>query len=165
MDLPKPTLYLESTIPSYYAARPSKDLVILTHQHLTREWWDTRLDRYEVFVSEIVHDEILRGDSGAARRRAQVIESFSTLDVSDEAERLAQAYLSELLLPQNALADALHLAVASINEVDYLLTWNCRHIARGSVKRKLPDINAARGLVSPTICTPEELMYDDQDMD
>lgn len=165
MDAPKPTLYLESTIPSYYVARPSKDLVILTHQHLTQEWWDTRIARYQVFVSEIVHDEILRGDSDAARRRAQAIEQFPTLEVSDEAEQLAQTYLRELLLPPNALADSLHLAVASVNEMDYLLTWNCRHIARGSVKRRLPDINQARGLVTPTICTPEELMYDDQDMD
>lgn len=165
MDAPKPTRYLESTIPSYYVARPSKDLVILTHQHLKQEWWDTRIAQYQVFVSEIVHDTILRGDSDAARRRSRAIEEFPTLEVSDEAEQLAHTYLRELLLPPNALANALHLAVASVNEMDYLLTWNCRHIARGSVKRRLPDINRARGLVSPTICTLEELMYDDQDMD
>ncbi len=162
---PKPTLYLETSVPSYYTARPSTDLVVLTHQHLTREWWENRLDSYEVYVSEVVYDEIQRGDAEAARRRVASIESFPMLDVTDETESLAMHYINELPLPESALADALHLAVTSINGLDYLVTWNCRHIARGSVKRKLPQLNTAQGLSSPTICTPEELLYDDQNLD
>lgn len=161
----RPSLYLETTVPSYYVARPSTDMVILTHQHMTQEWWNTQLGDYEAFVSEVVYDEIRRGDADASRRRLEVIKGFPTLDVTDEAADLAQIYLEELPLPRKALADALHLAVASMNGMDYLLTWNCRHIARGSVKRLLPSVNAARGLSSPTICTPEELMYEDQDLD
>ena len=161
----RPTLYLETTVPSYYVARPSTDMIILTHQHITQEWWDTQLQDYEAFVSEVVYDEIRRGDAGASRRRLEVISGFPMLIVSDEAGKLAQVYLDELPLPRKALADALHLAVASTNGMDYLLTWNCRHIARGSVKRLLPAVNAAHGFSSPTICTPEELMYEDQDLD
>ncbi len=140
-------------------------MVILTHQHITREWWAARIESYDAYVSEIVHDEIRRGDSDAARRRMDLVEGFPSLGVTSETEELARVYLRELLLPGKALADALHLAVASMNGMDYLATWNCRHIARGSVKKRLPDINAACGYASPTICTPEELMYDDQDMD
>ena len=161
----KPTLYLETSVPSYYTARRSTDMVVLTHQHLTREWWENRIDSYAVYVSEIVYDEIRRGDSEAARRRVESIESFPMLDVTGQAESLAMHYIRELPLPESALADALHLAVASINGLDYLVTWNCRHIARGSVKKKLPQLNDAQGLRSPTICTPEELLYDDQNLD
>lgn len=161
----KPTLYMETSVPSYFTARPSADLVVATHQHLTREWWEKRLSSFEVYVSELVYDEVQRGDAEAARRRLDVIDRFSMLIVAAEAETLARQYLRELPLPERALADALHLAVASLNGMDYLVTWNCRHIARGSVKRMLPQINAGQGLDTPTICTPEELLYDDQGMD
>ena len=137
----------------------------MAHQHITREWWDKRLQDYEPFVSEVVYDEIRRGDADASKRRLEVIRGFPVLNVTDEAAEIAEVYLTELPLPQKALADALHLAVASVNGMDYVLTWNCRHIARGSVKKLLPAVNAAHGLLAPTICTPEELMYEDQALD
>lgn len=87
------------------------------------------------------------------------------MTLTDEATELAEVYLSSMMLPERAAADALHFALATVNGMDYLVTWNCRHIARGSVKRALPRINAARGFVSPTICTPEELLYGDEDLD
>ena len=165
MNAKKPTLYLETTVPSYYVSRPSTDLLLLTHQRITREWWDNHIAAYEVFVSEVVYEEIARGDPAAAIRRGEVISQFQILEVTDEAAAFAQALLKELPLPQKALTDALHLAVASVHGVDYLATWNCRHIARGSVKKRMPTIAATWGLPSPTICTPEELLYEDPSMD
>ena len=165
MAIARPTLYIETTVPSYLTAKPSTDMVILTHQHITSEWWESQLSHYEVFVSELVYEEVGRGDPDAAQRRLAAIVPFPVLTVTDEATELAAAYLRELPFPESAGADALHLALATLNGMDYVLTWNCRHIARGSVKRALPIINAARGFASPTICTPEELLYEDEDMD
>ncbi|HIJ73185.1 MAG TPA: type II toxin-antitoxin system VapC family toxin [Candidatus Hydrogenedentes bacterium] len=165
MPVDRPTLYLETTVPSYLIAKPSTDVVILTHQHMTSEWWERERSRYEVFVSDLVHEEVSRGDAAAAQRRIAAIGEYPVLRITDEASELAAVYLRELPLPDSAGADALHLALATLNGMDYLLTWNCRHIARGSVKRALPVINAAREFASPTICTPEELLYEDENMD
>jgi len=159
----KPTLYLETMVPSYYVAKPSTDIVLQGHQHITHEWWHTRRDRYEIFVSELVVQEARRGDPDAAKRRCDAIAGFSMLRVTPEAVELAGVYLKTISLPSSAEADALHLALAVVNGMDYLVTWNCRHIARGSVMRALPIVNAERGLGTPTICTPEELLYEDTD--
>lgn len=165
MNPSRPALYLETTIPSYLVARPSNDIITLGHRQITREWWNSRIQDYEVFVSEVVFDEISRGDAEAAKRRLELIGRFSTLRVTDGAAQLAHKYLSQLPLPRSALADALHLALASIHGMEYLVTWNCRHIAKGSVIRLLPSINAEYGLSAPAICTPEELLYEDETVD
>jgi hypothetical protein len=162
----RPTLYLETTIPSYYAARPSADLVLAAHQHLTRVWWDDHKAAYDIFVSELVLQEASRGDPDAAEKRGAVVVGFPILRVTEDAIHLARIYLKRLPLPPSADADALHLALATINGMDYLLTWNCRHIARGSVIRALPAVNTEHGYETPTICTPEELRYENpRDMD
>jgi len=154
----KPTLYLESTIPSYLTARPSRDVVVLAHQEITREWWKRYIDRYEVYVSEVVFSEVARGDPGAARLRVETIQGFPVLQVTEDIRELARVYLREIPLPSQGLADAMHLALAAWNEMDYVLTWNCRHIAGGRVKRRLAEINPILELRTPTICTPEELL-------
>ena len=161
MSIGKPKLYLETTVPSYLVARASTDILIAGHQHVTRAWWEYHLHDYEIFISELVIEEAARGDPEAAKRRCVAVDGFHLLQVTDLAVNLAGVYLHELPLPAKAEADALHLALATIHEMDYLLTWNCRHIARGSVKRALPAVNAARGYGTPTICTPEELLYED----
>jgi predicted nucleic acid-binding protein len=127
---------------------------------LTIEWWNAHVPNYEVFVSELVLEEAGRGDSEAAEKRCAAIAQFDVLRVTAEALELARVYLERLPLPSTAAADAVHLALASINGMDYLLTWNCRHIARGSIIRSIPVVNSEFGYKSPTICTPEELLYE-----
>lgn len=154
----KPTLYLETTVPSYYTAYPSRDIIVLAHQEITREWWETSLDRYDIYVSALVVQEASQGDELAAKRRIEVISNFSVLKMTEESETLAALYLQEILILQGALRDSLHLAIATAHGMDYLLTWNCMHIARGEVKKALEKINARQGIATPTICTPEELL-------
>lgn len=161
MRKPKPTLYLETSVPSYYTARQSSDLVISGHQLITRDWWENHVDKYTVYVSELVQEEAERGDADAAQRRLDAISSFEMISVTQEALDLAAVYLEKLPIPASAEADAVHLALAAVNGIDYLLTWNCRQIARGSIIRSIPAVSAEHGYQSPTICTPEELVYED----
>lgn len=161
LTAPRPRFYLGMTVPSYFSARPSTDIVLAARQHLTKEWWERRISSYEVYVSELVLQEARRGDREAAEKRSSIISEFLVLRVTQAAIDLAGVYLRKLPLPVSAGADALHLALAAVNGMDYLLTWNCRHIARGSIIRALPAVNARAGYGTPTICTPEELLYED----
>lgn len=160
-----PRLYLETSVISYYSARPSRDVVTLAHQQLTRDWWQTQLPRYEVFVSDLVYLEAEQGDPDAIRRRKETLEDFGILMTNDSIRALAGIYSKRIPLPEKAGADALHLAIASWHSMDYLLTWNCRHIANGYVIRRIAEINMEMAKVSPTICTPEELLYGKQTLD
>ena len=161
----KPRVYVETSVVSYLTARPSRDIVVLGHQETTRAWWGSSLPFYEAYVSELVHLEAGRGDVVAASERLKAIAQFPVLAISERARELAEHYIREIPLPVKANADALHLAVATLNRMDYVVTWNCEHIARGRVKRCLEEINRTGGLAVPTICTPEELFCEDSDMD
>lgn len=154
----KKTIYLETTVISYYTSKPSRDIIVLAHQEITREWWDKALKRYDAFVSEIVIEEAMAGDPEAAKKRLGILKRFSHLDLNPTVEKMAQVYVEKLKIAPRALRDAVHLAVASVHSVDYLLTWNCSHIANGEVIRKLMQINMSHGIKTPVICTPEELM-------
>ena len=165
MNAIRPRVYLETSVVSYLVARPSRDIVVLGHQETTRAWWDCSVALHEVYVSELVHLEVGRGDPGAASQRLKAIAQFPVLAISEEARGLADLYVREIPLPVKASADALHLAIATLNRMDYVVTWNCEHIARGRVKRRLAEINRAKDLPIPTICTPEELFYEDSDLD
>ncbi len=154
----KESIYLETTIVSYYTSKPSRDIIVLAHQEITREWWDKALKRYEVFISAMVVEEARAGDPEAAKKRLGILKRFPYLDLNPSVEKMAQVYVEKLKIPPKALRDAVHLAVASVHRVDYLLTWNCSHIANGEVIRKLMQINMSYGIKTPIICTPEELM-------
>lgn len=154
----KPTLYLETTIPSYYTARPVRDVIVIAHQEITRTWWEHRLPLFEVYISSVVLEEARQGDPEPARRRLEVLAGFPVLDATPAIESLAAMYMTHLTLPGKALRDAAHLAFACGYEMDYLVTWNCTHIANAEIRRRLMAINAAMGRQTPIICTPEELM-------
>jgi predicted nucleic acid-binding protein len=152
----KATVYIETSIVSYLTARPSRDLVETAHQRITRRWWRRRGD-FALFVSELVFREAAAGDSKAARRRLKAIASLPLLDVSDEAAEIAEELVRLRALPQVALVDAFHIGVAAVHGIDYLLTWNCKHIANATMRGRIESICRSKGVDPPTICTPEEL--------
>ena len=154
----KPSVYLETTIPSYYTARASRDVVVAGHQATTRDWWDTRLARFRVFVSQIVIDEAAGGDARAAKDRLAALKTFPLLDVSDEASDLARHLIESGPLPPKAARDALHIAIAVVHGIDFLVTWNCTHIANAEMVAKIAEVCRDHGFDCPVICTPEELM-------
>ena len=154
----KPKLYLETTIPSFLTARPSRDVVIAGQQQATRDWWNDRRQRYELYVSALVLDEASQGDAAMAAAHLEALKSFQVLTYSAEAEELTRALLTSRLIPAKAAADAAHVAVASAHGMDFLLTWNCRHIANAAIVEKLRAICIREGHAAPVICTPHELM-------
>jgi predicted nucleic acid-binding protein len=154
----KETIYLETTVVSYYTSKPSRDIIVLAHQQITRDWWNTASKRYDVYISQIVVEEARSGDPEAAEKRLRILKEYQHLELNDAVEKMAQIYKDKLRIPPKALRDAVHLAGASVHGVDYLVTWNCAHIANGEVVRKLMKINESFGIKTPVICTPEELM-------
>lgn len=152
------SVYLETTIPSYLTAWRSPELVMAARQQITREWWDNRRFDFDLYVSQLVIDEASAGDPVAAARRLEVLEGIPLLSAHDEIDILADALLEELQLPDRAAADALHIALAVVNGIDFLLTWNCTHIANAALRPVIQYVCRSRGHESPVICTPEELM-------
>jgi hypothetical protein len=153
-----PTVYLGTTIPSYLVARPSRDLVVAAHQQITQEWWATARDRFEILVSEAVIDEIGNGDSEWAAKRLELARDLPFLASSEDVVFLFEACDSRLLLPERARADLAHIAFAVAYRLDFLVTWNCKHIANAAVVRRLLAINGELGRATPLIVTPEELL-------
>lgn len=152
------TVYIETSVISYATARYSRDLIIAAHQQITSDWWDESLPKYDAFVSPIVIEEISRGDSDAAQQRLDKISSFSILEVVPEIRQLADAYFDAIQIPEKARADTYHLALTALHGLDFLVSWNCKHIVNGRIKMVLEEINAEFGIRTPIICTPEELM-------
>ncbi len=153
-----PTVYIETTVVSYLTARPSRDLVVAGHQQITADWWEHHLPHFEPFISPVVMEEISRGEPQMAAARIEAVSDFALLEVEPAVEELAGIYATAIPLPKRALADGYHLALATSHGMDFLATWNCSHMASGFIRRTVGRINASRGLGSPTICTPEELM-------
>ena len=154
----KPKVYLETTIPSFLAARASRDVVIVGQQQATRDWWQDRRQRYQLLISGLVLAESRRGDAEAAKEREAILAVCGVLEFDAAAERLARAILNSRLLPAKAAVDAAHIAVAAVHGVDFLLTWNCRHIANAAIVDRVRAVIADAGHVPPVICTPLELM-------
>jgi len=153
-------IYIETTIPSYLTARPSRDIVQAARQQLTREWWDVERRNYDLCISQIVLDEAAAGDAEAAQRRMAVIDTLPLLDLTFEVDGLAETIMQAGLLPASASRDAVHIAVTAVHQVHFLLTWNFRHIANATIFRDLQHIIMSAGYDMPVICTPEELLGD-----
>jgi len=153
-------VYLETTIASYLAAWPSRDLVQAARQQITHEWWNTQRREYDLCISEIVLDEAAGGDADAARRRLPFLQALPLLDLTEAVNDVAKAIMASGLLPPKATRDAIHIAASSVHGVDILLTWNCRHIANAAIMKELRTIVANCGYEMPIPCTPEELLGD-----
>ena len=153
-----PTVYLETTIPSYLVARPSRDLIVAAHQQITHDWWRDAREHFDIYISEIVLTEIRIGNPDVAARRLALVEGLPILQVNDEVQNLVNIYAQRLGLTGRALADVPHIAFAVTYTMDYLVTWNCAHIANGAVIRRLMEINLELQRHTPIIVTPEELL-------
>ena len=155
----KSTVYVETSVISYLAARPSRDLIVAAHQQISQEWWDVR-QRWSLSISALVVAESRAGDAEAAQRRLALLEGVPLLHLSDAATELAEQLLDRAALPPSAKDDALHVAVATVHGMDYLLTWNCKHIANAQQRPRIEAVCRALGYRPPVICTPEELLGD-----
>jgi predicted nucleic acid-binding protein len=154
----KSTVYLETSVVSYLAAQPSRDLLTAAHQQITHLWWRTRRSGFGLFVSQLVIDECMAGDVGAAERRLALLAELSLLDVGPEVTDLARHLATSVPLPPRAAADAFHIAIAARHGIDFLLTWNCAHIANAELRPRIERACVARGYAPPILCTPEELI-------
>ena len=154
----KPTVYVETTIISYLTARLSRDLVTAAHQQITHEWWTSRRAEFELYVSQFVVQEASMGDVTMVQKRLEELQAIPHLAVSQDAEDLAQRLVVDGPLPKKAAVDALHIAVATVHGMDYLLTWNCKHIANAEMQSRVAAVCRDSGFEPPVICTPEELL-------
>jgi predicted nucleic acid-binding protein len=154
----RPRVYLETSVVSYLTARRSSNILAAAHQLVTREWWETRRKAFDLLTSSLVLDEARLGDPEAARRRLEVLEEIPLVEVNGDANDLAARVIRDGLLPLTAFADAVHLATATVHRVDYLLTWNCAHIANAEILPRVARMFEEVGWERPAVCTPEELM-------
>ena len=151
------TVYVESSVISYLASRPSRDLVTAARQTITLEWWEERRRQYEVYISTLVEEEISRGDSSAAKRRLAYVAEIPALEVTDQVNTLAKDLLKQRAVPKNSAEDALNIGIAAATGMEYLLTWNFKHINNAETKTMIAKVIEAHGFVSPVLCSPEEL--------
>jgi len=156
----KQRVYIETTIVSYLTAMPSRDLILRAHQDVTREWWNEKRGLYELYTSQFVLDEAGAGDSGAAKGRLDTLSGVAQVPVTEEAVALASEMVAGGLLPRRAGTDAAHMAMATVHNLDILLTWNCRHLANGAILGRIGRFVRGKGYEMPIVCTPDELMGD-----
>ena len=161
----KKCVYIETSIPSYLTARPSRDVRAAAWQQITSQWWDEARDHFELFTSALVIVEASDGNPEAAARRLESLKGIAELLIDEEVQALAEKLVAEGGIPMAAKADALHVAVAAVHGMDYLLTWNCRHIDNAIRKPIIRAICLAAGYSYPEICTPMELLPEENNID
>lgn len=154
------SVYLETTIFSYLVARPSREVVVAGHQQTTADWWARRRHEFVCVISDFLITEISRGDAAPSAARLRLVEGLPRLRTTPEVLDLAKRFVEGGVLPPNAEGDALHLALALVGQVNYLLTWNCAHLANAQLLGRMQRVAAQAGRRLPVICTPDELMGD-----
>jgi hypothetical protein len=151
-------LYIETSIISYLTAQPSRDIVTAGRQQITREWWQKRRTDFDLYISEFVIGEASSGDAGASALRLAALEGIPEIALTERAARLAEHLVATGALPSKAALDALHIAVAVSGGVDYLLTWNFKHLANATMRGRIDRACRSYGYEPCIICTPEELL-------
>lgn len=154
----EPTLYIETTIVGYLTSELSGDLITAAHQRLTRQWWDHQSQGFDLYVSELVIQEAGAGNPDEARKRLDALSGIPELELNEEVRRLARDLLEAGAVPKQYAEDAVHIAVSSVHGMAYLLTWNCAHMANAQMRNAIEDVCRDAGYEPPIICTPEELM-------
>ena len=154
------TVYIETSILGYLTARPGRDVVVAASIEITREWWDTRRSDFQLYSSQAVVKETSQGDAVIASQRLKILGNLPLIDLNQSVFDLAEQFLGRSSLPAKANVDAVHIAAATVHGMDYLLTWNCKHIANAQIQRKLAEISLDFGYELPILCTPYELLGD-----
>jgi len=150
--------YIETSVVSYLTARFSRDIIVAANQQATQEWWQTRKPDFDIYISQLVIQEASLGDAEAVAKRREVLENIALLDISNEAIELAEKLVAQKAIPEQAAEDALHIALAAVNGMDYLITWNFKHIANATMRANVELVCRLAGYEPPIICTPLELM-------
>jgi predicted nucleic acid-binding protein len=154
----KKKVYLETSIISYLTAKPSRNILSAAWQSITNEWWDKQRNYFDIFISELVKEEAKQGDPGAARVRMEKINMIPLLILNDDVVLLAEKLIYQNAMPKKAVDDAVHIAISAVHGIDYLLTWNFRHIDNAEKKPIIRSVCISNGYECPEICTPQELL-------
>lgn len=160
-----PTVYIETSIVSYLKQKPSPSVVVAARQLLTHEWWHYQRNEYELVTSQYVLDEAAAGDPKLSAERLELLRDIPILPLDPEIAKLAGELVARAILPKKATIDAIHIAIAAHHRVDYLLTWNCKHIANARILPRVHQVLLELKVPIPVICTPEEMLGDDQSTD
>jgi predicted nucleic acid-binding protein len=158
-----PTAYIETTIPSYYTSRNARDVLQIARQTATRQWWDSGCSGFELFTSQEVLDEAGRGDPHYSEQRLELLADIAVLEINSDVEILSRRLITAGLVPASVASDAVHIATASVHGVDFLVTWNFKHIANPLIRQRLRKEVSLSGYDLPVLCTPEELLNDEDD--
>jgi len=153
-------VYIETSILGYLTARSTKNLILAANIEITRDWWEARRNDFVLYTSEAVLEEVAQGDTEIAAQRLEILRDFPLLALNQDVQNLAVQLLTRSNLPSKARIDTIHIAAATVHGMDYLLTWNCKHIANAQIQGKLAEISLDFGYVLPVLCTPNELMGD-----
>jgi predicted nucleic acid-binding protein len=154
----RPSVYIDTSIPSYLTSRPSREWPLKRYQWVTCLFWNAHGARFEMHVSRFVVDEVKAGDPDAAQKRVEAISSLPRLEIPDDVDRLTALILKKTGLPNSAKADAEHVAIAATHKIEFLATWNCKHLANPAITPKVARACERAGFRSPAICTPEVIL-------
>ncbi|PSB34828.1 type II toxin-antitoxin system VapC family toxin [Chlorogloea sp. CCALA 695] len=152
------TVYIETSILGYLTARSTRNLILAANMEVTKEWWESRRSGFTLYISQVVLDEVIRGDAEIAVKRLEMLNGLPLVELNQAVRNLSVQFLLRSNLPAKASDDAVHIAAATVHRLDYLLTWNCKHIANAQIQRKLAEVSLDFGYQLPVICTPYELL-------
>jgi len=159
------TVYIETSIISYLRQRPSSQVVMAARQLLTHQWWNDERSKYELVASQYVIDEASAGDPTLAAKRLESLDGVPLLPLDPTIAQIAEEIMNRAILPTKARTDALHIAMVAHHRIQYLLTWNCRHIANATILPRIHKLFNDLSIPIPIICTPEEMVDDDSETD
>ena len=158
----KPRVYIESTVVSYLVARPSNNPILAARQKASRRLREDYADRFEFVISQLVQDEIQRGDITAAQQRLEVVSPLMVLEILPDVDVLVQKLLEAGAVPRNSEPDAQHIAIATVHGIEYLVSWNHKHIVNEHKREHINQVCQEAEFQPTTICTPIELMEEIQ---
>lgn len=157
----KRRVYIETSFISYLTARPARTIVAAAHQQITQDWWQRERGRYDLVISELVLRECAAGDIHAAQKRLDALHGIPLLDINDDVRTIAMGLVTEGYVPAHVFEDAMHIAIAAVHGVDFVLTWNFKHIANPMLQEQIARFLDSRHYPMPFICSPQELLGDD----